>query len=372
VAVVVAGVVAAAVVVAAVAPAGCLFLPDIADDGYDACANDADCGPGRVCADNVKLCAPPPWHDDEFTERRLIVVENPSDVELPVGAAVPLRIGGPDGALTLDDVEADARFADFDDAQWRVVGVYRDLFRDRFDVWVPLSRALPPGARDALAWMEHRTKEGGVRVVEEPSSAFALFDDCDDFPVDGDERRFVDAPGAAAPVPGDGTVDVVDNVKVVWVSDVVSPASVTFRARVNGLTCDEVFLGFTAQPSGSFSPPSAGFFIDQDLQASAEVFADPNQPAWPAGPVRSYSEVPGDEHRFTVDVDGSRVRLSVDDVVFEEIIDIDPAFGDTPLMPTVQVGGSCSVTVDAVWVTPLSFDRPKVVAEAPVQLNITY
>ena len=365
-------VVGAGLVGALLVPSACLFLPEIVDDGYVACVTDADCEAGRVCAANVNLCAPPPWNDDAFTERRLLVVDNPSDVELPAGAAVPVRVGEPGGVLSLDDVEADARFADFDGGAWRVVGVYRDLFRDHFDVWIPLSRPVPPGGRDALAWMEHRTKEGGVRVVEDPATAFSLFDDCDDFPIDGDERRFVDAPGAAALVPGDGTIDVVDNVKVVWSAGVPSPASVTFRARVNGLTCDEVFLGFTSSANASFSPPSAGFFIDQDLQATADVYADPNQPAQPAVAPRLFAEVPGDLHRFTVSVDGARVRLLVDDTLFEELDGIDPAFADTPLLPTVQVGGTCSVTVDAVWVTPLPYERPKVSASDAVPLNITY
>jgi hypothetical protein len=66
------------------------------------------------------------------------------------------------------------------------------------------------------------------------------------------------------------------------------------------------------------------------------------------------------------------VRLSVDDTVFEEIDRIDPPFSATPLMPTVQVGGACSVTVDAVWVTPLPHDRPGVTAADAVLRNITY
>jgi hypothetical protein len=29
--------------------------------------------------------------------------------------------------------------------------------------------------------MEHKTNEGGVRVVEDPATAFPFFDDCDAF-----------------------------------------------------------------------------------------------------------------------------------------------------------------------------------------------
>ncbi|MBM4281859.1 MAG: hypothetical protein FJ137_14255 [Deltaproteobacteria bacterium] len=358
----------------ALAAPGCLFLPAIEDDGYTACTRDSECAPGRSCAANVGLCAPPPWHDEEFIERRLLAVENRADVELPAGTAVPVRFGGPDGVIPLEEIRPDARFVDFDPgaAEWRVVGVYRDLFRDRFDVWIPLSRPLAAGARDALAWLEHRTREGGVRVLEDPTSAFALFDDCDAFPVEGDDTRFVDAPGAAALVPGDGKVEVVDNTTVIWRVQTGSPSSVTFRARINGVTCDQVFLGFTSSGTSPFVSPSAGFFLGDDLQTTADVIASPTQPAQPADPPRRFAEAPGAEHRFTIVVDGSRVRLVVDDVVFAELKDIDPPFGAAPLFPTVQVGGACSVSVDAVWVTPLPFVRPVVQAEPAVVLDLNY
>ncbi len=363
-----------AVAASAVAPtSACLFAPDVAGRGYVACTRDDDCDPGFSCAVDVQLCGSPPWHDEEFRERRLLVVQNPGEADLPAGTAVPVRIGGDDAVLSLDDVEADARFADYDPVagEWRVVGVYRDLFADRFDVWLPLQRPVPPGGRAALAWLEHKTEAGGVRVREDPAAAFALFDDCDDFPVEGDDARFVDTPGSALPVPGDGNVDVVDNVKVVWRAPLSSPAQVTFRARVNGLTCDEVFLGLTSSDNASFTPPSAGFFIDEDLATVAEVGL-PNGVVRPLSSPRVFADVPGDEHRFTVLVDGPRVRLLVDDVIFDEAEDVDPPFGEGPLFATVQVGGTCSVTVDAVWATPLPAAHPTVRAAAPVLLNITY
>jgi hypothetical protein len=372
-AVVVTVTVAVAASVTVVGAPGCLFLPAIADEGYVACTDDEDCAPGFSCAANVNLCAPPPWHDEEFRERRLLVVSNAADEELPAGTAVPVRIGGANAVLALDDVEADARFADFDPAagEWKVVGVYRDLFADRFDVWLPLQRPVPAGGRAALAWLEHKTEAGGVRVLEDPATTFALFDDCADFPVDGDDQRFVDAPGAAALVAADDTIDVVDNVKVVWRTELQPPFSVTFRARVNGLTCDEVFLGVASSANAAFTPPSAGFFVDEDLATVGEVLL-PDGAARTLSTPRIFADVPGDEHRFTVVVDGAAVRFLVDDVVFDEADDIDPAFGDEPLFATVQVGGTCSVTVDAVWATSLPFVAPTVRAAAPVLLNITY
>lgn len=362
------------VAVAASVGPGCLFLPSIDDDGYAACKTDKDCAPGRACAAQVGLCAPPPWNDKDFVERRLLVVKNEGTTDLVAGAAVPVRFGGEGAVVPLEEISPDARFANFDtgSGQWRVVGVYRDLFSDRFDVWIPLSRTVPPGGRDALAWFEHRTRAGGVRVVEDSATAFSLFDDCAAFPLDGDELHYVDAPGAAALVQGDGLIEVVDNTTVIWRVTHGSPSTVTFRARINGLTCDEVFLGLTSSGTSAFVSPSAGFFLGNDLQTVAEVIASPSQPPQPAQAARVFSEIPGDLHRFTVTVDGARVRLSIDDVVFEELVDIEPAFGDAPLFPTVQVGGTCSVDVDAVWVTPLPFARPTVVAEAPVILDVNY
>jgi hypothetical protein len=360
--------------VAVGAMGGCLFLPSIADAGYVECRTSDVCAVGWSCVPAVGLCAPPPWHDETFTERRLLVVTNDSDLLLPAGTAVPVRVADNDGVLALSDVGSDAHLADFnpETATWRVVSVYRDLSRDRYDLWIPLARPLGAGKRDALAWLETRTKDGAERIALEPQSVFSQFDECDDFVAEGDERRFVDAPGAAEVVVGEGTVEVTDNASVVWREGTASPVSVTFRARVNGISCDQVFLGLTSASDAVFVSPSAGFFMQSDLQAIAEVIAAPNLLPMSSGAPRAFSEVPNDEHRFTVSVEGSRARFEVDGVLFEEIVDIDPPLSAGPLFPTVQVGGTCSVTIDAVWSTTLPLERPTVVAEPTISLNITY
>ena len=68
------------------------------------------------------------------------------------------------------------------------------------------------------------------------------------------------------------------------------------------------------------------------------------------------------------------VRTLIDDVVFDERRDLRPAFDpEAELFPTIQVGGSCSVDVDAVWVSPLpSATPPTLTADLPVQLNVTF
>ena len=356
---------------------GCLFSPAIEDDGYVECASDAECDPGRSCNLAVNLCAPPPWNDPGFAERQQINVTNPSARDLSPGTAVPILIALDGGDLNLDNVSADARFTDFieDDGRWEVRGVFRDLFADRFVVWAPLVRPLPAGATDALVWLEQGTEAGTPTVLESPATTFALFDDLNAFPDDEVETDeiFIVAPGAATPLIGEGKVTVGDNVKVVWKQELLPPISLTFKARVNGLNCEEVFLGLTGGADVGFTLPSAGFFIDENLSTIAEVA--PVEEANPTAfsPARIFSEQPNALHRFTIEVDGGAFRMLVDDVVFDEKSDLRPPYADdTPLFATVQVGGACSVDVETMWVSTLPIQRPTVNVEAPVLFNRTF
>jgi hypothetical protein len=352
----------------AAAAGGCFFAPAIDARGYVACTDDAGCDPGFFCDADLLLCAPPEWNDTAFQQRRLLVVDNPSAFPLPAGTAIPVAVGGPSGLLALDEVGADARFTQFDGARWRVVGVYRDLFADRFVVWIPLLRPLAPGGKDALAWIEQGTSAGTPTVLES-TSALPFFDDLDTL---NDEKVVVVAPGAQ-PQPGGAGVNVGDNQKLIWRTELKPPLSVTFRARVNQLTCREVFLGLAASLGASFDPPSAGFFIDTDLltvaeyapTADSQVFENLDQP-------RIFAEQPNLFHRFTVTVDPDGLRLLVNDEVFGERTDLRPGFDDVVMYPTVAVGGACSVDVDAVWVSPLPVASPRVTAHAPIALNVTF
>jgi hypothetical protein len=356
----------------------CLFAPSIEDDGYFACTSDADCGAGRSCAVDVGLCAPPPWRDPAFFQRQAIVVTNGSETDIAAGVAVPITVGGPAPVLELDAVLADARYANYDvgSGAWNDVPVYRDLSSDRFTVWAPLSRPLAAGRSDVLVWLEQSTEAGAPTFLDAPAQAFALFDELDAFPADevGGERYVINAPGAATVGIGESKITVPDNVGVVWRAGFVPPVSVTIAARVNGLTCTEVFVGVTGADAVGFNPPSAGFFIANDLQANADVYptATSQRPAEMA-PAKFLVEQPTALHRFTIDVQGTAVRLSIDDVVFDERSDLDQPFADdAPLFPTVQVGGACSLDVETVWATALPITRPTLAAEAVVALNITY
>jgi hypothetical protein len=359
---------------------GCFFWPAIEDDGYVACDDDDDCAPGRSCALAVGLCAPPPWNDAAFSARRLLVVHNPGDVALPATTAIPVNVGGPASVLPLEELLADARYTAFDAVteRWRVVGVYRDLFSDRLTVWIPLARPLAPGARDALAWLEQGTETETPTVVEDPLSVFALFDDLDAFPQDAaaarDDTRYLVVAPRAFPSAAGGTLNVPDGVTVIWREALSPPVDVTFRARVNGLTCDEVYLGLTGRDAVGFNPPSAGFFMERDLLTVAEVAPTAASTPRPLSEATIFSEQPSALHRFRIQVDGAAVRFLVDDVVFDERVDLQPAFAnDAPLFAMVQLGGDCSLDVDAVWATPLpAVGTPTVSAEPLVLLNTTY
>jgi hypothetical protein len=359
---------------------GCFFSPAIDDDGYVACASDDDCGPGFSCVDGFGRCAPPPWNDEEFEHRRLLVVDNPSDFTLPAGAAIPVALGGDDDVLALDDVGPDARFTAFDadSGDWSVVGVYRDIAQgqglddDTFVVWIPLQRDLAPGAKDALAFVEQGTAAGTPTVLEDPARVFALFDDLDAFAVDGDANVFVDAPGAAAPVAGDGEVNVGDNTKVVWRNGLAPPLSVTFRARINGVNCEEVFIGLTANDGPSFDPPMAGFFVDEDLLTTAQFVPVADAGAFvTANTPTLIDEVATALHRYTVVVSGTDVAWYVDDRLFAEGA-TNTAFEPTRLLPTIEVDGDCSIDVDAVWLSPLPTTTPVVRAGDDVLFNPTF
>lgn len=359
---------------------GCFFWPAIEDDGYIACDDDGDCSPGRSCARDVGLCAPPPWNDTAFTARHLLVVNNPGNGALPASTAIPVHLGGPAAVLSIDEVLADARFTDFDVAtqRWRVVGVYRDLFADRLTVWIPLSRPLPAGGTDVLAWLEQGTATETPTVVEDPLATFSLFDDLNDFPPDAaaarDDRRYLVVAPRAFPRAEDGALNVPDGVTVIWRKGMVPPVDVTFRARVNGLTCDEVYLGLTGKDAIGFNPPSAGFFMESDLVTVAEVAPTAESNPTPLSEATIFSEQPNALHRFRIQVDGAAVRFLVDDVLFDERVDLRPAFAaDAALFPMVQMGGDCSLDVDAVWMTSLPvFGAPTVRAEPVVSLNTTY
>ena len=74
--------------------------------------------------------------------------------------------------------------------------------------------------------------------------------------------------------------------------------------------------------------------------------------------------------RVLVAVHDAGVRVVVDGEVVHEDLDVRPPFEDLPMFFTIQVGGACSVDVDALWLTPLPLPSPTVVAGELVEFKL--
>lgn len=358
---------ALAAVLAVVLPA-CLFLPNVEQHGYARCEGDGDCEPGRSCGEG--LCAPPPWHDEKFNDRRLLVVKNEDTAPLSKGTAVPVLIGGDTGLLALGDVGPDLRFADFDRASstWSVVPVFLDREEDRFTAWVPTQREIPQGKSDVLAWIESDTPDRLPTVVEDPPATFEVFDGFEADAIDEGVWRRLGTGGG--PLVDNGLARIADNQALVLQRPLTGPVLATVLARVNGTTCDDVFIGLVGDDRSLFTvPPTAGFFVDTDLQGSVLLAptADPNSVPTPVATLAASTAL----ERYIVAVDASGVQVRVNDQILYEELDQRPPFDPAvPLHLAIQVGGACSVDVEAVWVTPLPLPAPTVSAGPLVNFQL--
>jgi hypothetical protein len=349
--------------IVAVMTCGCIFAPNVAPAGYTSCASDDDCAAGRFCEES--LCAPPPWRDKDFTTRHTLIVENTSDLPVPAGAAVPVRVGGEGALLQLADIGVDFRFGHYDHAAaaWSEVAVYLDRERDRFTAWLPLQHELAPGRKAALAWIEHNTLEQLPVVLEDPGAAFRAYDAFDD--ALAAPRWFT----RGTPRVQDGVVNVGDNQVAVLSVPLVPPVLVQAIARLNGTTCGQVFLGLVGDDRAILEvPPSAGVFVGTDLAAQTSVAPTADSVPTPVG--ESFT-APTRFSRWEFAVDEGAVRVALDGVTLFSEIDLRPPFSSAPLFFAVQVGGACSVDVDAIWASPLPQPLPKVVAEPPVNFDLS-
>lgn len=359
----------------------CLFAPSVAPHGYNACTSDADCEAGRTCDDGdggAKVCAPPPWHDEAFGDRRVIVVTNEDSAPMPVGTAVPVIIGGDGdrrGLLALDEVPVDFRFSDFDPltATWSVRSVFLDLEDDRFTAWIPLAREVPQGKSDALAWLESDTFEGVRTVVEDAESTFALFESFDAELNGAGEPEWILRGTGGGPRVSEGNVNVGDNQSLVLATPLSPPVQVTALARVNGVNCTEVFIGFTGDEDAAFAlPPAAGLFIDQVGNDLAGVARIGPVPVDDGGQLedRGGVDIGGALMRVTVNLDGPGVRVLVDEAVVLDEGALVPAFPADPVYFAVHVGGACSLDIDTLWITPLPLPPPSVTVGPLVELSL--
>lgn len=352
---------AAVVACAAASSSACLFVPDVATHGYTACATDADCAPGRAC--DASLCAPPPWRDERYKARQLLVVQNPADVGIPAGAAVPLRVGG-DG-LPVDAFPPDAVFTSYDVATgaWSDVPAHLDVQDGFLDAWLPLPADLPAGGAIALAWIESARAGEGPRAIESPYEVFPFFDDFADGALSPEQHRVAGAPVVSA----DGLV-VADNQLVIWRTPLQPPFAVVFRARFDGTTCDQVFLGVYGDDAvATYAAPSAGLFVGADLQADGDVAPGPADEPTPLGAPTTLDTA---LRRYAIHVDVDRFEVFRDDASLGAL-DLPRGFtAPDGMFPAVDVDGACSVTVDAVWATPLPLPRPVIRAEAVVGFRL--
>lgn len=354
----------------------CLFAPNVAPHGYVACARDDECAPGRLCelasdGNANGLCAPPPWHDQEFGDRRVLVVTNESEEPMPAGTAVPVLLGGEGeraGLLGLEALGPDFRFTDFDPATrtWRVRAVHLDREEDRFTAWIPLARELVQGRSDVLAWLENNSFAGAVAVTEDAEATFLEYEPF--------ELETLSDPWIVRgePTVDRGLVNVGDNESIVLDRPLTGPVQATVLARVNGVNCTEVFVGFAGDENAAFAvPPAAGLFIDVvggDLTGTALVGPVPVQQG---GQLEERGALPvsGALMRITVNVDAANVRVLVNDaVVVDEALST--PFPADPLYFAIHVGGACSLDVDALWITPSPLPPPTVVMGPLVELAL--
>jgi hypothetical protein len=344
--------------------AGCLFSPAIERYGYTRCDADADCAAGRACF--AGRCSPPPWNDPGFGTRQLLVVENPGEDEIPAGAAVPIRVGA-GGLLTTDELGADGRFTFYDWAAggWEDVPAYRDFYEDHLNIWLPVTESVPAGGSAPLAWLDSQSGLTEPQIVELPEQVFALFDDIDVALLD--ETRW-DTFGTGTPNATGGQVNVADNQKLVRLTELVPPFSLTARGRINGATCDQLFVGLVSDPGAGFEPPSVGYYVTGALMADLEVA--PTAASVPQQP-SDLEQVALDtaEHRFRIDVGSGGVRFAIDGEVVGEPR-LSPRFAGDTLYFMIDVDGACSFDLTRLFVTPLPFTHPVVSAEEKVEYEI--
>lgn len=345
---------------------GCFFAPAIEEHGYAKCSSDDACAAGRACYSG--RCTPPPWNDAAFARRRLVVVTNAHETDpLVASAAVPIRIGA-DGLLGTDALGVDGRltYYSFAGGAWSALPVWRDVYDDHLLLYVPAQEEVAAGSDGQLAWIETQTGTRDAALVDDGSAVFPLlFDDLDGDALD--EARWNSFGTGGPPTVSGGRVNVADNQKLVSTVALTPPFSLTWKGRVNGVTCDALFVGLTSDDGAGFEPPSVGFFVEQDLATILEVgpAADsvPQQP-----PDLDAIVLDTALHRFELDVGSQKVRFSVDGEVVGEPSTL--RFLGEQLYFTIDVDGACSFDLEVLHASPLPFARPQLRAEDMVEYEI--
>jgi hypothetical protein len=344
----------------------CFFAPDLATSGYAPCGTDGECAAGRFCQE--QLCAPPPWNDTAFRERRQLVVKNASTFPLAAGTAVPFRVGdvAAGAVLATADVRVDFRLTRYTSATgFQSVPVYLDREEAAFTVWAPLLQDVAPGAEAAFAIIEQATTSGQLTIDEAPARVFRLFDEVD--------RQF---DPAAVFVRGnvqfdEGEATIPENGLLIWLQPLTAPIDLTFKATVDGINCGQVSMGVTTSDDATTTTPSVQFFFPAATTSPTvvgEVYINDE-----AGvPLASASPTPvtNRKSQYRIVADENGMRFLINGVVVDEHLNqTRPALQvDKPFFARIDVDGSCAVRLDAIWETPLPTVAPVVTAAPAVTL----
>jgi hypothetical protein len=351
----------------------CLFAPQLEPYGYTTCETDADCPAGRDC--QVGLCAPPPWMDFDYQQRRPLIVTNPSSEQtLAAGTAVPITIGE-GGLFPVEELGADARFVTYDRAAdpdgergagWTDVPVFREIRADRLLQWMAVPTDVPPQSDGVLAWLYRDRLDGEVGLVEDATRVFERYEVFEnaDFGLDASAWR-IDGTGDATTEAG--RIVLRDNTQLFALDRLTPPFAVTLTGTIIGELCDALFIGVQGDDFVGSVPPYAGFFFRQDLEVGLDVI--PTADSQPAPVTYETIDAPTALHRYTIEVNEGRVRLSVDEQPFAERADLVPPMTDEELVLSVDVDGAgCVFELNKVWVTRPPFDTPSVSAGEAVDL----
>lgn len=346
--------------------AGCFFSPSIDEQGYTRCTANEDCAAGRGCY--AGYCTPPPWNEERFARRQLVVVKNESDDDpIEVGAALPLRLGA-GGLLPASALGVDGRltYYSFAAEAWRQVPVWRDVYDDHLLLYLSVQEEVPPGGEAQLVWIESVTDTRDPGFFDDASRVFPLwFDELEGEALDTERWRRYGTGGT--PTVGNGVVNVADNQQIVSTLGLKPPFSLTFKGRLNGVTCTSVYLGLTSALRQGLEPPSVGFFVENNLVTKLEVgpaaVSTPQQP-----PDLGAITLDTAMHRYRLDVGSDSVRFSVDGEVVGEPKNL--FFQGEELYFTVDVDGACSFDLELVHATPMPYARPTLRAEDEVRFQI--
>jgi hypothetical protein len=350
----------------------CLFAPQIEQYGYTACSSDDDCPAGRAC--DVDLCAPPPWFEDSYKERRLLVVENRSDLTLSAGTAVPVSFGARSLVDAYPGIET--RFMDWNKGRidgddvttgWSDVAVYRDFEPDRLTAFIPTSRAIAPQGSDVLAWIYTERDDEANLLVEDANDVFTFHDFSFVNEVGAlDDTRYITF-GSGAPLVENRKLTVGDNQQVTLRTPLSPPFSLTATMRIVGNLCDALFLGVVGNDTRPGNePPYAGFFFGTNLLATADVAPTATSNPAPLSAPRA-TEQPGALHRYELVVGEGKVRFFIDGVLFDEGTDLRPPFSnEDDLFFTLDVDGNCAAELTGLWLTARPFDAPVIIVDEPI------